>query len=67
MLYFHQNRLIKSEKYITQIDFAEYLRKSDISERSKVYYGRFLQNGLHGLDEMYSILKSANHCLFVKK
>ena len=30
------------------MDFAEYLRKSDVSENSKFYfYGQFLQNGLH--------------------
>ena len=39
--------------------------KKDVSENSKVYYGRFLQNGLHEgyfilakVDEMYKILKS---------
>ena len=30
------------------MDFAEHLRKSDVSENSKVYYDRFLRNGLHG-------------------
>ena len=40
-------RLIKGEKYITPMDSAERLRKSDLSENSKVYYGRLLQNGLH--------------------
>ena len=28
------------------MDFANYLRKSDVSENSKVYYDRFLRNGL---------------------
>ena len=28
------------------MDFAEYLRKSDVSENSKVYYGQFLRNRL---------------------
>ena len=32
------------------MDFAEYLRKSDVSENSKIYYGRFLRNGLHERD-----------------
>ena len=32
------------------MDFVEHLRKSDVSENSKIYYGRFLRNGLH---EMY--------------
>ena len=36
---------IKGEKHIAEIDFAEYLRKSDLSEDRKVYYGQFLQNG----------------------
>ena len=58
------------------MDFAEHLRKSDVSENSKVYYGRFLRNGLHEgiailvqllkVDEMYNILKSASLCLSVK-
>ena len=46
------------------MDFAEYLRKSEGSENSEVYYGRFLRNGLHEsivrlakVDEMYKILK----------
>ena len=29
------------------MDFKKYLRKSDASENRKVYYGRFLRNGLH--------------------
>ena len=29
------------------MDFAERLRKSDVSENSTVYYGRFLRYGLH--------------------
>ena len=29
------------------MDFAKYLTKSDVSENSKAYYGRFLRNGLH--------------------
>ena len=43
-----KKRHIKGEKYITPMDFAEHLRKSDVSENSKVYYDRFLRNGLHG-------------------
>ena len=60
-----QKRHIKGEKHIAQIDFAEHLRKSDVSENSKIYYGRFLQNGLMKgivilvkVDEMYKIFKS---------
>ena len=29
------------------MDFAEHLRKSDVSENSQVYYGRFLRNELY--------------------
>ena len=29
------------------MDFAKFLRKSDVLENSKVYYGWFLRNGLH--------------------
>ena len=42
-----KKRHIKGEKHITQIDFAEYLRKLDVSENTKVYCGPFLRNGLH--------------------
>ena len=39
-----KKRHIKGEKHIAQTDFAKYLRKSDVSENSKVNYARFLQN-----------------------
>ena len=42
-----RKRHIKGEKYIISMYFAEHLRKSDVSEDGKVYYGRFLWNGLH--------------------
>ena len=29
------------------MNFAEHLRKADVSENSKVCYDRFLRNGLH--------------------
>ena len=51
ILCFDQKRHIKGEKHITPMDFAEYLRKSDVSGNSKVY----------------NILKSASHCLLVKR
>ena len=35
---FIKKRHIKGEKHITPMDFAEHLRKSDVSENSKVYY-----------------------------
>ena len=54
-----------------------YLRKSDVSENSKVYYGRFIRNGLHEsiailvqllrVDEMYNILTSASQLLLVER
>ena len=59
------------------MDFAEHLRKSDVSENSKVYYGRFIRNGLHEsiailvqllrVDEMYNILTSASQLLLVER
>ena len=49
MLCFHQKRHIKGENYITPMDFAENFRNSNVSENGKVYYGRFLRNGLHKL------------------
>ena len=42
-----EKRHIKDEKYITPMNFAEHLRKPNVSENSKVYYGRFLRNELH--------------------
>ena len=36
MLWSDQKRHIKGEKYITPVDFAEHLRKSDVSENSTV-------------------------------
>ena len=42
-----KKRHMKGEKHIAQMDFAKYLRKSDVSENSKVYYGRFLRIELH--------------------
>ena len=48
MLYFDQKkRHVKGEKHIAPIDFAENLKKSDVSKNSKVYYGQFLRNRLH--------------------
>ena len=42
-----KKRHIEGEKYIIPMDFAEHLRNSDLSENSKVHYGRFPRNGLH--------------------
>ena len=75
MLCFDQTRHIKSGKCITPMSFAEHLRKSDVSKYGKVYYGRFLRNGLHEdivilvqllkVDEIYNTLKSAS--LFISR
>ena len=35
------------EKHIAPMDFAEYLKESDVLENSKVYYRQFPQNGLY--------------------
>ena len=46
------------------MDFAEYVRKSDVSENSKIYYSQFLRKDfkkgslLVKVDEMYKILNS---------
>ena len=42
-----KKRHFKGEKHIAPMDFAEYYRKSDVSQKSKAYYRRFLQNGLN--------------------
>ena len=47
-----RKRHIKVGKHIALMDFTEYL---NVSENSKVYYGRFLRNGLH---ERHSLSKS---------
>ena len=62
---------MKGEKCITPMNF------SDVSENSKVYYGRFLRNEHHEgiamlvqllkVDEMYNVLKSPGHCLLVER
>ena len=48
------------------MNFAEYLRKSDVSEEnSKVYYGLFLRNGLH--DKYCYISKSRSDVKYFEK
>ena len=47
MLSFDQKNTHQRGKHITHMDFAEHVRKSGVSENSKVYSGRFLRNGLH--------------------
>ena len=51
-----EKRHIKGGKHIAPGDFAKYLRESDVSENSKVYYGRFIGNGVH-----------VRHCYIIKK
>ena len=63
------------QKYITQMDFAEYIRKSDVSENTNVYYGRFLWNGLHERNcyiskcrwDVQDLGKSASQSLLVER
>ena len=47
---------IKDEKHIAPMDFEECLKKSDVSENSKIYYRQFLRNELH--TRYYYIRKS---------
>ena len=47
------------------MDFAEYLRKSDISEKSEVYMTGIVI--LVKVDEMCNILKSTSHYLLVER
>ena len=57
------------------MDFAEYLRKSDVSENSKVYYSRFLGNELHERycyiskrgSDVQCLKKSASQSLLVER
>ena len=52
---------MKGENHIAPMDFAEYPRKSDISENSKGYYGQFLRKAIVMLvkvDETHNIKKS---------
>ena len=44
---------MKDRKHIAPMDFAEHLTKSDVLEKHKVYYGRFLRNGLHKRHLLY--------------
>ena len=67
-----KKRHVNGEKHIDSMKFAEYLRKSEVSEKSKVYYGLFLRNGLHEkfvilvkVNEMYNTLKFDNQFLLV--
>ena len=70
-----KKRHVKDEKNIAQMYFAKYLWKPDVSENMKVYYGRFLRNGLHerycyisksSWDVQY-LEKSASHCLLIER
>ena len=68
-----KKRHIKGEKHIAPMDFAEHLRKSEVSENSKVYYMvdfyemDFMEGIGSKVDEMYNILKPASHYLLVER
>ena len=47
MLCFDQKKSYQRWKNIAPMDFAEYLKKSDVSRNRKIYYGGFLRNGRH--------------------
>ena len=51
------------------MNFAEQLRKSDVSGNGKVYfyYGRFLQNGLHeGIQVIFYVYTRHFHNFIIK-
>ena len=50
VMFWLEKKHIKGGKHIAPMDFAEYLRKSDVSDNNKIYYGQFLRNGLHERD-----------------
>ena len=41
-----KDKVVVVEKHIASLDFEEYFRKSGVLETSKVYYSRYLRNGL---------------------
>ena len=47
-MFWFKKRRITGEKHIAPMDFAEYPRKSDFLENSKVYYGRLQRNEFYG-------------------
>ena len=57
------------------MDFVEYRRKSDVSENSKVYCGRFLRNRFHerycyiskSRGDAQNLKKSASQSFLVKR
>ena len=66
---------MERKKHIALIDFAEYLRKSDVSENSKVYYDQFLPNGLlkrycdfsKSRQDVQNLERSASHSLLFQR
>ena len=65
-----KKRHIKSEKYVTPVDFAEHLRKSDLSENSKfITIDSYEIDSMKVIvilvkvDKMYNILRSAGMLL----
>ena len=70
VMFLLKKRHIKGEKHNAPMDFAEYLRRSDVSENSKVYDDRFLRNGLHDRycyisKSRWNTLESALECSYV--
>ena len=70
MLCFDKKKHIKSEKYVTPVDFAEHLRKSDLSENSKfITIDSYEIDSMKVIvilvkvDKMYNILRSAGMLL----
>ena len=57
------------------MNFAEYIKEPDVSENTKVYYGRFLRNGLHKRNcyinkcrwDVQDLGKSASQSLLVER
>ena len=69
-----RKRHIKGGKHIALMNFAEYLKKSNVSENRKVIMANFykmdLMKGIAILvkvDDMYNTLKSVNHCLLLER
>ena len=48
------------------MDFAEYFRKPDVSENSKVYYGQFLRNGFHERKGIVILVKIAEMYKYIE-
>ena len=65
VMFWLKKDISKGWKHIALMDFVKYLRKSDVSENSRVYYGRFLRNGLYERHCYISKSRSDVQCLEV--